>query len=411
MKTLKLKLNLDFLEELKLNTLSNEHRLVYNHLLDKSRSTLSLSELNQFSKHYRVENDLTINAKSTQNTTIKLVDSIKGFFSKKKKDKTAKIPYKFKSWKYFFTFKMDANRTPRGTLGGGFTIDSGNLSINLLNKHKLLLRVKEGLLDLFGVNSSTIKTITIYKKYDEYFLSIVYDSNSIIEKNLDKNNFASLDLGFSNLYALVSNCIEPYSLINDRFEKLQRRIEFIQSKLDKKIKYSKSWKSLQTKFRKLKQLMSNKLQDFQHKSSKSLIKKCVEAKIGTLIIGNLKVKEVIKKKNRSLKSESKNCGLSRFKEFIAYKAINRGLDVQFVNEAWTSKMNCWTEDFFYGLQLKDRVVELIDGLKIDRDLNAAINIAKKIKGKWLTQIEDLRSLILNFHKIYMKPDSTELLCV
>ena len=61
------------------------------------------------------------------------------------------------------------------------------------------------------------------------------------------------------------------------------------------------------------------------------------------------------------------------------------------------------------MSLKDREVEIIENLKIDRDLNSAINIANKIKGKWLTQIEDFKNIIKNFHKIYMNSESKEFL--
>jgi transposase len=80
--------------------------------------------------------------------------------------------------------------------------------------------------------------------------------------------------------------------------------------------------------------------------------------------------------------------LSRFKTFLEYKSKNAGLDFYKVDEAYTSQLNCATDKREFSSNLSIREVQILPNIKIDRDLNSAINIAKKVKGKWFTQLED-----------------------
>ena len=48
--------------------------------------------------------------------------------------------------------------------------------------------------------------------------------------------------------------------------------------------------------------ISNKNIDFQHKSSRYLINECKNNNIGTIIIGDLRVKSIIRKDNKSIHS-------------------------------------------------------------------------------------------------------------
>jgi len=99
MKSLKIKLYLSYIDKLKLETLSNEHRLLYNFLLEHIKKDCDFKSLHSLSKNYRKENNLTINAKSAQNTSRLLINNVKSYFALKKKNpnKNPKFPYKFKS--------------------------------------------------------------------------------------------------------------------------------------------------------------------------------------------------------------------------------------------------------------------------------------------------------------------------
>ena len=178
MKTLKVKINLNANQKLILETLSNEHRLLYNHLLNYLRTNnLNFRELNNQYVLYRNTNKLTISSKSAQNTCCNLINSIKSYLTLKKKDKTAKFPYKFKSYKYFTTFMYDSNN-----MHGGFDLKNNNLIINLLNCKKNTKKLIIKLPNICSlITNENIKTLIFKKEYNNYFICFTY-ANPIINK-------------------------------------------------------------------------------------------------------------------------------------------------------------------------------------------------------------------------------------
>ena len=114
--TKKVKLKLNYLQKIKIETLSNEHRILYNHLLDYCRKMwysgkgADFKGINKEYKKFKEEKCLTINSKSAQNTSRILINNIKSFYNLRKKEiNNAKFPGKFKSYKIFCTFMLDLN--------------------------------------------------------------------------------------------------------------------------------------------------------------------------------------------------------------------------------------------------------------------------------------------------------------
>ena len=110
LKTLKVKVKLDNNSAIKLETLSNEHRQLYNHLLEytKSSTGCDFKALIERAKIYRNTNNLTISAKSAQNTARAFIANVKSFYALKKKDPNTRFPNRFKSHKYFCSFLVAA---------------------------------------------------------------------------------------------------------------------------------------------------------------------------------------------------------------------------------------------------------------------------------------------------------------
>jgi len=379
----KIKLNLNYNQEVILETLSNEHRLLYNFLLEKVKDNLDFKKINENYKLFRSLNNLTINSKSAQNTSIGLINNIKSYLTLKKKDKTARFPSKFKSHKLFTSFMLDYNSGC-----GGFKINNGKLELNLNSvKNKLILNLPNY---VECINNDNVKTITFKKEDGEYYLIFVYQESSKIKK-LDKDKFLSIDLGYSSLVTGCSS-VDNIKIENFKQKKLNNYISDLQSKRDKlkkgSKKYGKLTKSLKVKKRKL----SNKQKDFHHKSSKMIVDYCVNNDIGRLILGDLKVKKVINKNNRVINGLSKSTGVGRFKGFLEYKSKNEGIEFILVDEYNTSKMNCLTGRIEFNSNVKNR--EFIhDDLSVDRDLNSCVNILTR-SGVCLTQ-ESKKILLFN----------------
>ena len=380
----KIKLSLNYKQELILNTLSNEHGVLYNFLLEKVKDNLDFKQINENYKLFRNSNNLTINSKSAQNTSINLINNIKSFLSLKKKDKTARFPRRFKSHKFFTSFMLDYNKGC-----GGFKIKDNKLELNLDScKNKVIFNLPDYLND---ISNDNVKTITFTKENDNYYLIFVYQEESKIKK-LNKDNFLSIDSGYSRLVTGCSNK-ENVKIDNYKQVKLNKYISVLQSIKDKFKKGSRNYNKINKTLKVKKSKLVNKQNDFLHKSSRSIVNYCVKNDIGKLIVGDINVKSVIKESNHFINGLSKSTtSLGRFKTLLDYKSGNEGIEFILVNEAYTSKINCITGLIEFDSSLKNR--EFIHGdLVMDRDINSCINILKK-SGQWLSQ-DSIKNLLLN----------------
>jgi len=400
MKSLKIKLNLDYRQKLVLETLANEHRKLYNFLLDKAKneSIIDFSELNELYKDYRLENNLTINSKSAQNTCKSLINNMKSYYALKKKDDSYKFPHRFKGFEFFCTFTLDWNKG-----NGGFKLNKNVLSISLNSYNNRLYFELPKIFDKDFINEDTIKTVT-FKREDEnnYFVIFVY-SEKQSNLNLNEQKFISIDLGINQIATCFSNIIDPLSIENSKFNNVERRIEKLQSLRDQKKKKSNKYIKMNKKFKKIKRKLTNKRKDFQHKVSTKIIDICKENDIGKLIVGDIETKKLVHNYMHGLNKSTQNSGaLSRFKSFLEYKSKSANIDFHKVNEAYTSQMNCLTGKREFNSDLSIRKVTICENIVIDRDLNSAINIAKRDKAIWLSQINDwLSNKLANHQKMYV----------
>jgi putative transposase len=131
---------------------------------------------------------------------------------------------------------------------------------------------------------------------------------------------------------------------------------------------------------KMEKKKSNQLRDFQHKLSKKMVN---NTKANTIIVGDLKVKNMAQskklkgKRKRAMNRSNQNQGyLSRFIEFLAYKAELIGKRVIKIDESYTSK-ECYVCGKRHDMPLWERTMSCDCGNAIDRDRNSAINIMSK----------------------------------
>jgi IS605 OrfB family transposase len=138
--------------------------------------------------------------------------------------------------------------------------------------------------------------------------------------------------------------------------------------------------------------------NFQHQVSAEVIKFAVERNIGQIFYGDIQTKKLTKSKVASTgmnKSTQGRGSLGRTKQFFQYKAGFNGITFSLVNEAYTSKTNCLTGEIFEWMTLGTRSVELMPGLTIDRDINAAVNIAARgTLGAWSPQMSWVQGIQL-----------------
>ena len=210
------------------------------------------------------------------------------------------------------------------------------------------------------------------------------------------NEFIAIDLGISAIASIYSSKGECFKYQTKRMKALEKNKDKIKSKLDRKKKYSKHWIKLNKTLKKKQKKITNKRNDYLHKASKHIINYCLKENIDNIIIGDIETKKLVTKKEEfkelnykqkkvahSRNKSTQNEGLlSRFKSFINYKALNKGINVLMVNEAYTSQTNCLTGIRNLNSDLTIRKVNLGHDFIVDRDINSAVNIAKKYGALW-----------------------------
>ena len=367
----------------KLWSLSYEQTQVYNAVLEttKSDSGFDFKHMHLISKNFRNEMNFTSPAKMTQNTCLRLIAMWKSFLALRKTDESARAPKRFASTWNFTPLIFDWNSG-----NGGFYFTDTRL---VIRKPYLEIRLPAYAQRMLAASDFTVADLKISMKDDKFFCSM--SLKDIHEQPSSKGDrWASIDPGLTHAISLVSSEGEAVKWQNSPFKKLERSISEVQSKKDKKQKYSRRYQKLKSKFKKLSAKRANKQRDFQHKLTSEVIDFCKDHQIGKIFYGDIKTKKLTKSKSASsgLNKSTQNRGtLGRTRGFLQYKAGLNGIDFVITNEAYTSKTNCYTGELYPDMNLSTRVVQIDGDVYLDRDINAAINIARRNLGSWLPQLQ------------------------
>jgi IS605 OrfB family transposase len=233
---------------------------------------------------------------------------------------------------------------------------------------------------------SNIAQVRIVPKATCYVIEVVYERKVKSGKDLNRQYIAGIDLGLNNLAAVTSNKQgfapflvngRPLKSINQYFNKQKAHL---QSLLPKGQFSSK-------KIQKLTHKRNCKIDDYLHKASRIIINELVKQRIGTLVIG----------KNEGWK-DSINLGRqnnqnfvavphARFIEMLIYKAELEGMKVKVNEESYTSKCSFLDKEpikkhrKYKGKRAKRGLFVSAKGIKINADINASLNIIRKVAPK------------------------------
>lgn len=310
-------------------------------------------------------------SKVLQSVLKKLDANYKSFFSLwKNGDKSARPP-KFRSGKYFMTLVYNQS---------GFKINNGKLSFShKVNEIPLSFEIGNAF-DLLEIKQIEIYNDDPYKGRGKFFVSITYEENPLKEY-VDNDLYQAIDLGITKIVTAVNTQGKFFEVKTPRSDQYwNTKIDSIKSIRDHCKKGSKKWNRLHKTYRKMEAKKSNQIKDFQHKLSKTMIE---NTKSNTIIVGDLSVKEMAQskklkgKRKRSQNRSTQNQGyLSRFIEFLTYKAELAGKRTIRIDEAYTSK-ECCVCGKRHDMPLWERTMNCDCGNVIDRDRNSAINIMKR----------------------------------
>ncbi len=212
----------------------------------------------------------------------------------------------------------------------------------------------------------TIKSATVSQEKDgSYYASVLYEYDKEIAKVEITDKVLGLDYKSDGLYTDSEGniCGSP-----KYYRKSQNKLSRLQRKLSKKEKGSRNREKARLKVAKLQKHTSNQRLDFLHKESTRIANLyevvCVES---------LDMKAMSNKGFGNGKATLDN-GYGLFQNMLEYKLQDRGKYFVKIDKWYPSSQICSKCGNKKEMKLRDRTYICECGAKIDRDLNAAINI-------------------------------------
>ena len=242
-----------------------------------------------------------------------------------------------------------------------FTIDSNKVKIPKLKKPLRFIKHRE--------IEGKVKSLSITKTpTGKFYLNVLVDR--VIEPLPKTNKVVAIDVGLTAFCTLSTGekIEKPKHLIQSE-EKLKK----LQRQLSKKQVGSNRFLKLKRRIAKLHEKIKHQREDFLHKLSKQIV-----GDNQAVIVENLNVNGMIK--NHRLAKHIADASWRKFLSFLEYKSRLYGRRLVKVDTFYPSSKLCSVCGYKNeNLTLSDR--EWICpkcGTKHDRDLNAALNLLKKV---------------------------------
>lgn len=347
------------------DAISMSQRL-YNKLLEKTieahksnpSSKVSQRTINQFLNEIIREDKayLQLYAHVRVDTRNRILRTYQNFFRRCQQKKSgAKIKAGFPRFKSKDRFNSMTHLENNGSFG----IEKGRLRISKIGTMKI-----EQHRNIVG----NVKTMTIKREGKGYY-AIFTAEQIVTPPKIEDTNPVGIDIGLNNFIALSDGeAIQKPKF----FKKKERRIARWQKTVARREKGSRRRDGARLRLQEEWKGITNQSNDFMHKLSDKL----VHGGFTSFAVEALHIENMVRK-NHHLAQSIQNASWSRFINMLSYKAESAGMKVIKVDARGTSKTcsNCGNiQDM--PLSMRDFNCDRC-GVRLDRDINASINILKR----------------------------------
>ena len=226
-----------------------------------------------------------------------------------------------------------------------------------------------------------VATISFDGKY--WYLSYTEDVKTKITNLPEHTDGIGVDLGIKNLATFSDGTRVPNIKTFRRVRILEKRLKRLQRKVSRKYLINKCNKYNKTKniikLEKQIKLIHRSIRNIRINHIRKFVSVLVKKQPKYIAIEDLNVKGMMK--NKHLAKDIINCSFYTIREQLIRKATERSIVVRLVDRFYPSSKNCSNcGSYKKDLKLSQRVYNCNHCQeKIDRDLNAALNIAKTDK--------------------------------
>jgi len=342
--------------------------------------------------------DVFVNQLVDLSTNILGADTIKAILRKVTHEYRATL----KAW-----HKKQKHSLPKPVKLSKMTSFTFNTNPNMVIDKRYLKTKKQNAIVVRLAKSTAVK-IKITKNLECDYISLVWNKDTPakallmyeVEKqqyNLDVSKWAAIDVGINNLVALVSNTNGDSILINGKPIKAFNQWY---NKLLAKLQGDKS----NHKIRQLSAYRKKRMRQYMGTIANYVIQYCLANDIGTLIISK-SLTSIYQQKSKSKSNQTlRYIPLGMLLNMLEYKAAYFGINIQIVDESYTSKLSSISDDIGNvkdlsnyepgGSRLKRGLYHDEKSNKVfNADLNGAFNIAMKfLRTRLLEQITDMKTI-------------------
>ena len=216
-----------------------------------------------------------------------------------------------------------------------------------------------------------------------WYLSYTEDVNTYLVDLPDYTDGVGVDLGIKNLATVSDGTIVPNIKTFRRVRILEKRLKRLQRKVARKYLINKCNKHNKTKNiikleRQIK-LIHRSIKNIRINHIRKFVAELVKKHPEYIAIEDLNVKGMMK--NKHLAKDIANCSFYTIREHLIRKAKERDIAVRLVNRFFPSSKTCsYCGSYKQDLKLSQRFYHCDNcHKKIDRDLNASLNLAKTDK--------------------------------
>ncbi|QMS84573.1 transposase [Candidatus Xianfuyuplasma coldseepsis] len=220
--------------------------------------------------------------------------------------------------------------------------------------------------------TSIIKAATIKREAGKYYVSlrIQYEQET---PTIKRNSIIGLDFSLRHLYVGSDGTYGEYPMyFKNSLDKLARA----QRVLSRRKKGSHRWEIQKRQVQRIHQHIKNQRNDFLHKASRYLV-----SKYDMICIEDLDLQEIAKTKH--FRKSISDTSYGTFTRYLEYKTKDEGKTLIKINKYYPSSKTCSVCDDYHDIPLSQREYTCDCGNQMDRDLNAAINIATQGLSEYL----------------------------
>ena len=213
-----------------------------------------------------------------------------------------------------------------------------------------------------------------------YVVEVIYEKGES-DLKLNKSNVLSIDLGLNNLCTCISNVGERPFIVNGKIVK-----SFNQWCNKKKAKLMSfiGDKGTSKRLRWLNNRRNLWIEDKIHKISRHIVDYCIKHDIGNIVIGLNKGWKQNINLGKKINQKFVEIPFSKLIDKITYKAKLVGINVQTIEESYTSKVDHLAfeslrkHNVYLGKRIKRGLFQSSTNKLLNADVNGAIGIGRKV---------------------------------